>query len=222
LNKLSRPSSTKYTVYYKSAITLSNTYNLLDQRSETGNIDERYNQYLDLSEQETANSVEVMNSLGSASNSSDLLSLEDSTISKELEMISSDLDNRWKGALYSLNPKNPDASRHFCSSSREIIAQILELKAPDNDVIRLIPDCSLNKEQRPTRRAKIKYLLLKKGLADSDFETFVEEDMQNVIDLFQVFNDGTHGSAGKFSLSQLASIKKRVEGSIVFLSQLAS
>lgn len=222
LNKLSRTSTTKYTVYHKSVITLNQTYRTLDKRSEAGTIDDRFNQYLDLSEQEAVNSIEVMNSLSYPSTDSGLVSLGESEISEELMMISPDLDNRWRGALFSLNPKNPDASRHFCSSSREIFTQILELRAPDNEVLRLIPNCSLTKENRPTRRAKIKYLLIKKGLEDSDFESFVEEDMQNVIDLFQVFNDGTHGSAGKFTLPQLVSIKKRVEGSIVFLSQIAN
>lgn len=221
-NKLSRSNTKKYTVYYKSVVTLKNTYSVLDQRSEIGNIDESYNYFLDLSEKETANSMEVLNSLLNSDGQNPRYTQLDSTISNELELISDDLDSKWRGALFSLNPNNPDASRHFCASSRELITQILKIKAPDNDVVRLIPDCFRTKDNKPTRKAKIKYLLLMKGLEDSDFEKFVDEDMQNVLDLFQIFNDGTHGSAGKFSFHQLSSIKKRVEDSLVFLSQLAN
>lgn len=222
LNKLSKTRTTKYTIYHKSTISLSNSYEILDQRSKTGHIDEKYNHFLDLSEQEAANSIEVMNSLLSSNDESDFLDLQRTSISDELALISPDLHDRWIGALFSLNPRNPDASRHFCASSREVINQILELKAPDTEVIRLIPDCSRTQEDKPTRRAKIKYLLHNRELEDSDFEDFIEDDIQNVIDLFQIFNDGTHGSAGKFNLTQLTSIKRRVEGSIVFLSQLAN
>ena len=39
-----------------------------------------------------------------------------------------------------------------------------------------------------------------------ELEAFVEADMKNVVDLFQVFNKGTHGSAGTFTRSQLQAI----------------
>ena len=44
----------------------------------------------------------------------------------------------------------------------------------------------------------------------------VESDMNNVIELFEVFNEGTHGSAGAFDLPQLQAIRKRVEDGITF------
>ena len=46
--------------------------------------------------------------------------------------------------------------------------------------------------------------------------------MNNVVELFQVFNKGTHGSAGKFNFSQLQAIRKRAEDGIMFLSGLVS
>ena len=55
-----------------------------------------------------------------------------------------------------------------------------------------------------------------------ELEAFVEADMNNVVDLFQVFNEGTHGSAGKFGLAQLRMIRKRVEDAIMFLSGLVN
>jgi hypothetical protein len=44
--------------------------------------------------------------------------------------------------------------------------------------------------------------------------------MENVVQLFHTFNEGTHGSAGKFDLPQLKAIRQRVEEGISFLSRL--
>ena len=222
LNKLSRHKTTRYVVYRSSVVSLNDTYNYLDQRSESGNLETKYNYFLDLSEKEAANSVEVLNSLLHSEEHQLSNYLNDSTFTDELQKISVDLDSRWRGAVFSLNPNNPDAARHFCTSAREVITQILEIKAPDNEVIELLPECTYTDQGKPTRRSKIKFLLHRKGLPDDDFEMFVEEDMQNIVELFRVFNDGTHGSAGTFDLHQLSAIKKRVEDSILFLSQLVS
>lgn len=75
-------------------------------------------------------------------------------------------------------------------------------------------------EGRPTRRAKIQFCLARKALAAPELVDFVEDDFENVATLFGVFNDGTHGSAGKFDLDQLASLKIRVEDAIRFLYRL--
>lgn len=57
---------------------------------------------------------------------------------------------------------------------------------------------------------------------DADLETFVEDDLENVIELFREFNDGTHGGAGRFDLRQLGSIKKRVEDAILFVYRIVT
>ena len=223
LSKLNQHSTTHYISYRTSVITLNSTYSSLDKRSELGNLDSRYNPYLDLSEKETANSVEVLNILSGSGDISNAESqLSDSRIISELQEISVDLDDRWRGAVFALNPNNPDAARHFCTSSREIITQILELKSPNSEVMAIFPECKLTDQGIPTRRSKLKFLLNRKGLTDKDFEAFVDADINNIVELFQIFNDGTHGSAGKFNLYQLSSIKNRVEDGIIFLSQLVS
>jgi Predicted pPIWI-associating nuclease len=52
-------------------------------------------------------------------------------------------------------------------------------------------------------------------------EGFVNQDIDNVIELFNVFNQATHGAAGRFGIHQLVSIKKRVEDGILFLAKIA-
>ncbi|MBD2000519.1 hypothetical protein H6G00_28605 [Leptolyngbya sp. FACHB-541] len=214
---------TQYVVYRTSVSSLYEAYTRLEQRSETQNFDSRYNRVLDLSEKETANSLEVLNLLSSSEPSlEEASSNQDAMLVDELRKISDDLDSRWQGAVYALNPRNPDAARHFCTSAREIISQILELKAPDADVVSLMPSCDRTDQGKPTRRAKLKFLLTRKGMLEDALEEFVEQDMENIVQLFRVFNDGTHGSTGTFSFQQLNSIKKRVEDGIIFLAEIVS
>ncbi|MFZ4440298.1 MAG: hypothetical protein ACOYOS_17880 [Syntrophales bacterium] len=137
-----------------------------------------------------------------------------------MRRISNDLDDRWRGAVFALNPRNPDAARHFCTSAREIMTQILETKAPDTVVIEAMPDCARTEQGKPTRRAKVKFFLHRKGMVAEALEEFVEQDMQNIVELFGIFNDGTHGSAGTFDMRTLSVIRKRVEEGIFFLSRL--
>jgi hypothetical protein len=225
LAKLNRQSyQPRLSALHISANTLFTTYGSLEQRAETQLLSAEYNQALDFSEQETANSLQVMNSLLDSENEPSESSSDDlrgTGLTDELSSISGDLDARWRGAVFSLHPDNPDAARHFCTSAREVITQILEIKAPDDEVFRWFPDCQRTDRGNATRKAKIKFILSLKGFNDKTFQDFVEQDVADIIELFRVFNDGTHGSAGKFGLQQLAAIKRRVEDGIRFLTGLA-
>lgn len=89
---------------------------------------------------------------------------EPSGILGYLEDLSSDLLARWQGAMYALSPRNPDAARHFCTSAREIFTEILEKWADDREVVEADPNCQMTPNgSKPTRRAKIQYLLSRKG-----------------------------------------------------------
>ncbi len=149
-------------------------------------------------------------------------SLQDTKIMHQLNTISEDLDNRWKGALFSLNPLNPDATRHFCTSAREIFTEIFNLRAPDKVVAENNPSCEKNQQGTPTRRAKIHYFLNNKGITNRDAVEFVEADIQNILELFHVLSDGTHGAAGRYSIGQLQAIKARVEDGLLFLCNIAA
>ncbi|MGP3699067.1 pPIWI-associating nuclease domain-containing protein [Rhodobacter sp. NSM] len=140
-----------------------------------------------------------------------------------LSDLSEDLLLRWKGAMFALNPANPDAARHFCTSAREIFTEILERWADDREVIEANPQCQKTPQgTKPTRRAKIQYLLEKKGADTAEMIGFVDADIENVVQLFAEFNQGTHGPARKFAFEQLQAIRRRVEGGIMFLATIAA
>ena len=218
----SRPTTTRYVVYHTSFRTLQSSYNRLETSADSQQLDARYNRLLDLSEREAANSAEVTNRIlgdqEAAAGSVD--KLEDAELLDGLRGISMDLDDRWNGAVFSLNPKNPDAARHFCTSAREIFVQIIQLKAPDADVVALLPDCDRTPDGNPTRRSKIRYFLARRGMEAESLEQFVEDDVENILQLFNVFNKGTHGASGTFDLPQLGAVRKRVENGIMFLTEI--
>lgn len=226
LARLSRQATTtwttRYVVYRASVETLHESYTRLENCADSQHLDSKYNRVLDLSERETANGLEVANHIFGDENAGDTPAdeLENAELLDGLRNIDPDLDDRWKGAVYALNPRNPDAARHFCTSAREIFAQILEIKAPDADVFALLPACDETERGNPTRRSKIRYFLHQQGMVEDTLEEFVENDMENIVQLFHVFNHGIHGAAGTFDMSQLNAIKKRVEDGMMFLTEI--
>jgi hypothetical protein len=68
----------------------------------------------------------------------------------------------------------------------------------------------------------VRHCLVRQGAHDPDFEAFVEADLNNVVSLFEEFNSGTHGEAGRFDLVAVTAIKKRVEGAIQFVSRISA
>ena len=198
--------------------TVHRTYVRLESAAEAHQYGDQYNQVLDLSERETANSASAMNAmLGNPEPSDGTENVRSTTLDPILTLIGADMPDRWHGALFSLNPNNLDAARHFCTSAREILVRILDSCAPSRTVLAEMPDCEKMHEGTPTRRSKIRFLLHRGNMAKEPLEDFVEEDMRDVLQLFREFNDGTHGIAGRFSLDQLSAIKTRVEHAVQFL-----
>lgn len=66
------------------------------------------------------------------------------------------------------------------------------------------------------------YCLRAKGIVNGDLEAFADQNIQNVLELFDELNGGTHGRSGALSLTALRGIKRRVQDSIQFLCQIAA
>lgn len=225
LNKLAKQpvvTGRTHVTYRASVETLHSSFLQLESAPARRNWGDAGDELFDLAEGEAANSVRSLNALLDAPTTAktDDPALRETTLMSELVDLSPDLDRRWNGALYALNPANPDAARHFCTSAREILATVLDIEAPDGLVLSGIPDCPTTGQGRPTRRAKIEFCLQRKARSAPELLNFVDDDLKNVASLFRVFNDGTHGSAGTYDLAQLASLKTRVEDAIRFLHRL--
>ena len=179
----------------------------------------------EMSEGEAANSVAVLNALITetsdvAPTEREIAQLQATTLSDELSQIDPDLDQRWRGALFALHPSNPDAARHFCTSSREMLDTMLTQAAPDIDVFGTSPNAARTEHGSPTRRSRVEFCLNRTGSFDDSLAAFVDADIKNVITLFEEFNHGTHGPAGRFDLVHLRAIKLRVEDAVRFVSRV--
>ena len=211
-NLSSQTVTVRYVPLRTSVETLSAAYSRLD--------DSDADPYLsDLAERDTANSVGVLNALLGDTGRHPIAAeeLARTRISATLEGYSNDLRDRWTGALFALNPSNPDAARHFCISAREIAATIIDTEAPDAEVFSWRPNCQVTDHGTPTRRAKIAFCLDRGDLAHDILEDFIDANTKDLSTLFQDLNSGTHGPAGKYSLAQLVAIKTRVEDFIEFM-----
>lgn len=220
--KATSATSARYVTFRQSVEVVHTSYSRLESVVANTALDSRTEYLIDMSEREAANSVNVAESLlGVDTSQPNVDVLEHSDIVNELAQIAPDLEHRWRGAVFALNPGNPDAARHFCASAREIFVQILDLTAPEDMVLRSNPHAARTLDGRLTRRARLSFLLLRQGVRVDALETFVDADLDNVMELFRVFNDGTHGAAGAFSYAQLQGIRRRVENALQFLCQVA-
>lgn len=224
ISKLQRQSKPiRYNTLRTSVTSVRQAYVQLENRSSLENLGSSPAHLLDLAERETANSVEVMNVLEEnevESTGATVNDLRTTEITDHLSKFSIDLDSKWRGAIYALSPANPDAARHFCTSTREIFTKILDERAPDKAVFEVMPNCKTTPKGNPTRREKVHYLLRPKGVASETLENFIERNIEDIIELFDVLNKGTHGSAGRFDLTRLFAIKKRAENGIEFLTSI--
>lgn len=213
----------RYQVVRSEAVTLSTRFDALERRGSEYEHVAGGSHFLDLSERESANSIELANVLESDEDSTDFscVAEADPLVLDILNDVSADLQDRWRGALFSLNPQNPDAARHFCTSAREVFVQIFEYYAPDANVIEVLPDCERTNSGAPTRREKVRFMLRRAGLLSAESIDFVTEDVKNVLGLFRVFNDGTHGASGRYTFAALSAIKQRVEHGICYLGAIA-
>ena len=147
--------------------------------------------------------------------------IEDVAISDKLSEVSEDLMNRWKGAVYALSPQNPDAARHFCTSAREIFTEFIELKAPDADVFMFNPAAAKTDRGNATRKEKIRFMMHSKKMNNSVAD-FADADITNILELFHVLSDGTHGAAGRYKYDALVQVKRRVQQGINFLCAISA
>jgi Predicted pPIWI-associating nuclease len=214
--------SRQTTKYISVKTTTVDLLHRFDRLAEAPQATEEYLQLVRLAEVESANSASVAETLLDESPPDAPMEEEPSGILTYLGDLSTDLLDRWKGAIFALNPVNTEASRHFCTSAREIFTEILEKWATDAEVLDADPQCHLTPNGKPTRRSKIKYLLGLKGADTPEMIGFVDADIENVIQLFNEFNEATHGVAGKFGFSRLQAMRRRVEGGIMFLATIAA
>lgn len=221
----SRPAATTFITYRASVETLARTYTATEESLAGWPITPAGRELVDRGSEEVANSAYLLNAMdgdGASEDDPTEDELRGPSMQTELATFGQDLVDRWTGALFSLSPRNPDAARHFCTSAREVLIAMIDHAAPDSRVVEADPACDRTDKGVPTRRAKVGFLLRRKGVDVEPIEDLVEDDMDNVLTLFRDFNNGTHGHAGRFTITQLSALRIRVESAIGFVHTLCT
>ena len=107
-----RTITARYTSSHTSVAALYSAYERLDNSDADPFLS-------DLAERDTANSVTVLNTLLGDNGRIEVGDgeLTSTKLSESLSRYSMDIQDRWSGAIFALNPRNPDAARHFCTSA---------------------------------------------------------------------------------------------------------
>lgn len=211
-----------HSTFVSSVKVVQTHYNAVTSRYSEGiEVSDKQDRILDLVEQENARTLRTANKILD----DDFSTADDEDTNIEIEnklaIVSNDLMNRWKGAIFSLNPQNPDAARHFCTSTRELFTDFIELKAPDQDVFTYNPNAKKTERGNATRKEKIKYMMRNFHFDDCVVD-FANADIENILELFHLLSDATHGEAGRYAFDKLLAVKKRVEQGINFLCEISA
>ncbi len=123
------------------------------------------------------------------------------------------------GARKALNSRNPDRVRHFSSSYRELLTHVIHALAPDDGIRKWSASAEHYHNKRPTRRARLLYI--SRQINQKPFETFVDNDIDAVLEYFELLHGGTHGVDSSYTPVQLKALQLRIEGAIRFLFEIS-
>jgi hypothetical protein len=115
----------------------------------------------------------------------------------------------WTGALQALQSTNVDRIRHFNVSVRELFMHVMQALAPDEKNFA---------NGRPTRKSRLIFIC--RNLQGGDYEKFLIKDIAAMLELIDLFQQGTHGIEPDFTEIQLRALKFRVESALRFLLEI--
>lgn len=114
------------------------------------------------------------------------------------------------GAKKSLCSRNPDKVRHAITSLRELVTQILHTRAPNKEVSKIYTHPKFYSKGNPTRRARITYILESKG-SGLNLQGCIERDVSALLELFDLFQQGTHRVVPLLNDQELEFVVRRTE-----------
>ena len=145
---------------------------------------------------------------------------EDSDLIALLERVGPQFVTMYRGAVAALDGDNPDRSRHVLTSFRELWNHLLRKLAPKEEVTEWIEG---NHNQgylhngRPTRHAKIRYVL--RDLGVESLRDFVEADARAMVELYALYGR-LHGLDTGVTDDQLRVIAIRTESYLSYILEV--
>jgi len=115
-----------------------------------------------------------------------------------------------QGAEVSLSSRNPDKVRHTITSLRELMTQILHHFAPDAEIQKHYLDKKYYHDGKPKRRTRIDYILTQK-YGNTSLVKIIDKDIEACIELFNLYQEGTHKIVSTLGDEELLFILKRTK-----------
>lgn len=139
-----------------------------------------------------------------------------------LEAVDYNLVRPYEGAYDALQGASPDRERQFLSSLRELYSHLMREIAPDPQVLEWIKsdnkdDKTLLHEGKPTRRARIHYVLRK--LNNGPLTNFTDTDTQAFVAFLDVLQR-VHVLRPTFSEQELRALWLRANSWLIYILQL--
>ena len=107
-----------------------------------------------------------------------------------------------------MKSNNPDKVRHTIASLRELLTAILHRFSPDDQVRTSLPDEKWYHEGKPTRRARLHFILQRKH-ASTLLLDFLDKDIEATLELFELYQRGTHQIVSNVSPDEVAFVLAR-------------
>lgn len=123
-----------------------------------------------------------------------------------------------EGARDAILRNGPDHVRHAVTSLREAVTHLMHRLAPDDELRAWSKSEHDFDKGRPTRRARLRYIY--RAVDSGPFGEFVVKDVDAVLALFDVFQQGTHGISSDIAQQKLSALLVRVNYVIHFLIML--
>lgn len=142
-----------------------------------------------------------------------------SSLEVRLASVSTDLPELYRGARAAIVAGGPDRARHFSISARELVTHLLHLLAPDSELVRWSTDPTHLVDGRPTRRARVSYIV--NELAEGEYRQFADVDADNALALLNYLQDPTHRLAPTLGGADLRMFFRRTEATLSLLLEAA-
>lgn len=139
-------------------------------------------------------------------------------LERNLPRIDSALFRLWAGANQALTSDNPDRVRHFSTSVRELMTNVLHHLSPDDKVKQWSSNPNFYKDGRPIREARLMYIC--RDINVGPFQKFVQMDVAATIEFINLFHEGTHKIKSSFTEKQLLALKAKAESTLTFLMEI--
>jgi hypothetical protein len=144
-------------------------------------------------------------------------------VSCDLEHMLADVDAEflsvWRGAHEAAESENPDRVRHALVSLRELCGHLVRRLAPDDHVAQWTSDPSHFHGGRPTRKARLLYMV--RTCKDASLDAFMEADVSATVHFLDFLNAGAHALRTSIGIRQLRAILCKADSLLRFLIGLS-